>query len=176
MWSQAASGRVLFGTSKHRTWAFVTLTEGVCNLILSVLLVHYFQRLQNHGPYYGIYGDALGTAIPLAITMTLFMPGHMCRLLGIRMRTYLREAFVLPVLITIPLVATLLLMRLWYYPHNYRGLAVQLVIAGAVYGLGLLWVFKTKRAFQVGELAYKETPIPVENGMGTPVEAYQEEV
>ncbi len=176
MWSQAASGRVLFGISKHRTWAFVTLAEGICNLILSIVLVHYFQRAQNHGPYYGIYGDALGTAIPLACTMIFFMPGHLCRQLGIRMRTYLREAFVLPLLITMPLLGALLLMRRWYYPHNYLGLAVQLLIAGAVYGLGLLWVFKTKRAFQVGELAHNEKPIPIENGMGAPVEACQEDV
>jgi hypothetical protein len=78
MWCQAASGRVLFGISKHRTWAFVTLSEGIVNLLLSITLVHYFQRA-NHGPYYGIYGDALGTAIPLACTMTLFMPWHLCR-------------------------------------------------------------------------------------------------
>jgi hypothetical protein len=48
MWAQAASGRVLFGISKHRTWAFVTLGEGIANLILSVILVR---------PY-GIMGDA----------------------------------------------------------------------------------------------------------------------
>ncbi len=167
MWAQAASGRVLFGISKHRTWAFVTLSEGICNLILSIILVR---------PY-GIAGDAFGTAIPLACSMILFMPGHLCRQLGIRLRTYLWEAYVLPLLITAPLVPVLLLMRRWFIPHNYRQLAVQLLIAGLVYGLGLLWVVVTKRAFQVGELAPKETPIPVEDGMGSAVvEAYQRDV
>ena len=81
----------------------VTLGEGIVNLILSIVLVHYFQRA-GRGPFFGIYGDALGTAIPLACTMTLFMPWHLCSQLGIRMRTYLREAYTLPLLITVPLV------------------------------------------------------------------------
>src|SRR5579864_2439241 len=90
MWAQAASGRVLFGISRHRTWAFVTLAEGISNLILSILLVR---------PY-GIVGDALGTAIPLTCSMVFFMPGHLCKQLGIRLWTYLREAFVLPLVVS----------------------------------------------------------------------------
>jgi O-antigen/teichoic acid export membrane protein len=178
MWCQAASGRVLFGISKHRTWAYVTLSEGIVNLLLSITLVHYFQRA-GRGAFFGIYGDALGTAIPLACTMTLFMPWHLCHQLGIRMRTYLREAYTLPLLITVPLVVALLLMRRWFHPHNYPQLAVQMAIAGAVYGLGVLWVFKSKRAFKVGELSPQESA-RIANGMGTstpaPVEAYQEDV
>ena len=152
--------------------------EGIVNLVLSITLVHYFQRA-GRGPFFGIYGDALGTAIPLACTMTLFMPWHLCRQLGIRMRTYLLEAYTLPVLITLPLVGALLLMRRWFHPHNYPQLAVQMAIAGAVYGLGVLWVFKSKRAFRLGELSLQESA-RIANGMGTstpaPVEAYQEDV
>ena len=39
MLSQAASGRVLFGVSKHQTLATITVIEGVANLILSIALV-----------------------------------------------------------------------------------------------------------------------------------------
>ena len=155
MFAQAVSGRVLFGIGKHRTWAYVTLMEGVCNLILSIFLVR----------YYGIIGDAFGTAIPLTCSMVFFMPRHLCRLLEIRIRTYLREAFVLPLLITTPLVLVLLLMQRWYIPHTYRQLAIQLLIGGAVYGLGLLWVFATHRALKVGELAVEQPSVPIENGM-----------
>jgi O-antigen/teichoic acid export membrane protein len=175
MWCQAASGRVLFGISKHRTWAYVTLSEGIVNLLLSITLVHYFQRA-GRGPYFGIYGDALGTAIPLFCTMTMFMPWHLCRQLGIRMRTYLAEAYTLPVLINVPLVAALLLMRRWFHPHHYKQLAVQMAIAGAVYGVGALWVFKTRRAFKVGELTPREESGPETSGMSAPVGAYQEDV
>jgi hypothetical protein len=104
------------------------------------------------------------------------MPRHLCQVLGIRLRNYLREAFALPLLITAPLVLVLLLMRRWFIPHNYRQLAAQLLIGGVVYGLGLLWVFSSKRALKVGELAAKEEAASIENGVGTPVEAYREEV
>ena len=43
-------GTRFFGISEHRTWAFVTLGEGIINLLLSITLVHYFQRCRNHGP------------------------------------------------------------------------------------------------------------------------------
>jgi len=155
MFAQAVSGRVLFGMSKHRTWAYVTLIEGVCNLILSIVLVR----------YYGIVGDAIGTAIPLTCSMLLFMPLHLCRLLGIRLYTYLREGFALPCLVTAPLVAVLLLMRRWYVPHTYRQLAPQLLIAGVVYGLGLLWLYTTGRAMKTGELAAQQESVSIDKGM-----------
>ncbi len=195
MWVQAASGRVLFGISKHRTWGWVTLSEGIVNLILSIALVRYFQHTHPYPPYYGIYGDAYGTAIPLLCTMTFFLPWHLCRLLGIRMWTYLREAFVLPLALLVPLVGVLLLVRRWYHPHNYRQLLPQLFIVGAFYGLELLWVFKTNRAFRVGVLvdprkaALADVSIAkgsdsngtnvngtTANGASAPVEAYQEDV
>lgn len=155
MFAQAVSGRVLFGMSKHRTWAYVTLIEGVCNLILSIALI----------PHYGIIGDSFGTAIPLMCSMVFFMPHHLCRLLGIRIRTYLREAFVLPFLITAPTAAVLLLMQRWFIPHTYRQLALQLLIGGVVYGLGLIWVYATGRALRAGELAAQQESLAMDNSM-----------
>lgn len=166
-WSQGASGRVLFGMSKHGTWAVVTLIEGVCNVILSIILVR---------PY-GIIGDAFGTAIPLACSTIFFMPRHVSRLLGIRLRTYLREAYVLPLLLTAPLVPVLLLMRYWFIPHNYRQLALQLFIGGVVYGLGILWAFLTKAVLRVGELAPQQDAGPADGSVvAPPVEIYQQDV
>lgn len=141
--AQAASGRVLFGMAQHGTWAVVTLIEGVCNLGLSILLVR---------PY-GIVGDALGTAIPLTCSMVFFMPGHLCRKLGIRLWTYLREAYLLPLLISAPLVVAVLLMHHWFVAHHYWQLGIQLSICGVVYGGGLAWASLTGRALRVGELA-----------------------
>jgi O-antigen/teichoic acid export membrane protein len=155
MWAQAASGRVLFGISKHRTWAFVTLAEGISNLILSILLVR---------PY-GIIGDALGTAIPLTCSMVFFMPGHLCKQLGIRLWTYLREAFVLPILVSIPLVLVLLFMRRWFVAHNYWQLGIQLLVGGTVYGLCLAWVFLSSRALRVGQLAAVQELQPFDAGL-----------
>jgi O-antigen/teichoic acid export membrane protein len=162
MWAQAASGRVLFGISKHRTWAFVTLAEGISNLVLSILLV---RILRPRGVEYGIIGDALGTAIPLTCSMVLFMPRHLCKQLGIRVRTYLREAFVLPVLVSAPLVLVLLLMRRWFVAHNYWQLGIQLLVAGIVYASGLAWAYFTHRALRIGQLAAPQKMNPFDAGL-----------
>jgi O-antigen/teichoic acid export membrane protein len=164
--AQGASGRVLFGMAKHGTWAMVTLIEGVCNLILSILLVR----------AYGIIGDALGTAIPLSCSMIFFMPGHVCRKLGIRMQTYLREAYLLPLLTCAPLVVTLLLLHRWFVAHNYWQLGIQLLICGAVYGLALLWASLTGRALRVRELAaFPDSKSPEVSLVATGFESYQQD-
>jgi O-antigen/teichoic acid export membrane protein len=136
--------------SKHGTWAIVTLIEGVSNLILSIILVR---------PY-GIIGESLGTAIPLTCSVLFFMPRHLCKKLDIRIRTYVRESYSLPLLLCLPLAAVLLLMQRWFVPHNYRGLGLQLVIAATVYGTGLLWVVSTHRALRVEEASLRGAAPP----------------
>ena len=149
MLAQAASPRVLFGMSKHRTWAIVALTEGVVNIILSMILVR---------PY-GIVGDAIGTAAPLAVTTMCFLPWHLCRQLKIRMGTYLREAYLLPVILCAPVVLVLLAMKQWFVPHNYLQVGVHLGAAGVVYGLALAWAFVSKRAMKIGDLTSLEAAL-----------------
>lgn len=162
MLAQSASLRTLWGMAKHRTWGWVVLVEGVSNLILSIILV----RL------YGIMGDAVGTAIPLTCSMILFLPGHLCRLLQIRIGTYLYGAFLLPFALCIPLVSVLLLMRRWFIPHGLKQLVLQAVIGAIVYGIGLGWAFWTRRAWDVGHLGTNQED---ELTLAL-VEKYQEEV
>jgi O-antigen/teichoic acid export membrane protein len=166
-WAQGASGRILLGMSKHGTWAIVTVSEGVANLILSIILVR---------PY-GIIGDALGTAIPLTCSMLFFMPRHLCKKLDVRLRTFLRESYTLPLLLCIPLIAVLLLMQRWFVPHNYRQLGLQLLIAGAVYGAGVLWAVLTNHALRLNQLALNGSSTPAMSGMvSDSEEIYQREV
>jgi O-antigen/teichoic acid export membrane protein len=166
-WAQGASGRILLGMSKHGTWAIVTVSEGVANLILSIIFVR----------YWGIVGDALGTAIPLTCSMLFFMPQHLCKKLDVRLGTFLRESYTLPFLLCLPLIAVLLLMQRWFVPHNYRQLGLQLLIAGIVYGLGILWAALSNHALRVSEFALNGSVPPAEAGMiADPEEIYQREV
>lgn len=140
---QAASSRILFGTGRHGKLAVVTLIEGATNLVLSILLVR----------RYGIIGDALGTAIPLAGTFIFFMPFHLCSRLRLRVSTYLRQAYFLPLMLSAPLVLVLLGMQHWFVARTYRQLALQLFAGGIVYALGLGWAYATGRALHVENLA-----------------------
>lgn len=148
---QSASGRILFGMGKHGKLAVVSLIEGAANLALSVVLVRPF----------GIIGDAIGTALPLAGTFLFFMPFHLCSRLGIRVTTFLRQAFVLPLMLCAPMVIVLLLMQRWFVAHTYRQLAIQLLAGGATYAVCVGWAYMTDRALHVGELTpTAEKPMP----------------
>jgi O-antigen/teichoic acid export membrane protein len=131
---------------KHQMLAKVTLAEGLANLVLSVVLVR----------KYGIFGDAVGTAIPLTCTVLFFLPQHLCHLLKLRLLYYLRHSFLLPLALTIPLVGALLLLRRWYVPHHFLQLAAQVAIGMAVYGMGLGWAIWTRKAWHVEGLSYDE--------------------
>ena len=164
---QSASGRVLYGMSKHGKLAIATLIEGVTNLILSILLVR----------RYGIPGDALGTAIPLVGTYVLFMPYHLCSILGVRIWTFLRQAYLLPLMLCTPLVIVLLLMQRWFVAHTYRQLALHLLAGGLVYAACMAWGYFSNQDFHVGKLVPSTNRLVV--GMpGVPpaIETYEEEI
>ena len=143
MLAQAASSRVLLGMGRHKTLAIVSFVEGISNLLLSILLVR---------PY-GIIGDAVGTAIPLTCTMVLFMPRHLCGKLGLRVSTFLRQAYLLPVTLCIPMVVVLLLLHRWFVPHTRLQLGTQVFAAGLTYGICMLWAFLTDKAFHIGDIS-----------------------
>lgn len=164
---QSASARVLFGMSKHGKLAVVTMIEGVANLALSVWLVR---------PY-GVLGDAIGTAIPLAGTYLLFMPCHLCSRLGIRVSSFVRQAYLLPLLSCAPMVAVLLLMQRWFVPHTYRQLALQLLIGGVVYGACVTWAYLSGQALYVGNLAtLPDKPHPDAEVSTPPIETFPDEI
>lgn len=166
MLSQAASTRVLFGLGKHQTLARITVIEGVANLILSIALV----------PSLGIVGDALGTAIPLGFTYLVFMPRHLKKQIGVPVGVFVREAYTLPFLLTLPLVGTLWLANRFFYPRNLVQLVLETVAAGSVYAVGLFWAYRTNRAFHVAEIAGpSQPPAPDESTLPVVSVEYQNE-
>jgi O-antigen/teichoic acid export membrane protein len=140
--AQDVSGRILYGMARHKSLALVTGMEAIANLVLSIVLIRPF----------GIMGDALGTAIPLSCTALFFIPRHLCRVLNIRLLSYLREAFVLPLMLCAPTVGILLLMRWWFFARNYAQVGMQILISLIPYGLGLAWALWTKRIWNVPQL------------------------
>jgi O-antigen/teichoic acid export membrane protein len=144
--AQAASPRILYGMARHRPLAWVTSMESIANLMLSIILIRPF----------GILGDAAGTTIPLLCTTLFFMPRHLCRVLDIRISTFLREAYTLPLLLIAPSVAALLWMRHWFIAHTYLQVAFQILIGLMPYAVGVTWALWSKRVWQVGELKPKE--------------------
>ncbi len=83
------SGNALQAVKKHHYLSYQTVLEGAINLTLSILLVS----------RYGIYGVALGTAIPALITKLIVQPIFCCRILRINYWKYMLSVFIKPLLI-----------------------------------------------------------------------------
>jgi hypothetical protein len=91
-------------------------------------------------------------------TYLVFMPYHLCSRLGVRISSYLRHAYLLPVVTCAPMALVLLLMRRWFVPHGYKQLAIHLFAGGVVYGGCLAWAYVTGKALHVAD----EASIPPE--------------
>lgn len=137
--AQAASNRVLFGMARHRPLAVMAVVEGMVNVILSVALIRPL----------GIVGDALGTTIPLLFTSLVFLPLYTCRVVQVPVKTFLRQAYLLPFALCAPLAGTLLLLQHLFQAHTYPQLAIQVLAGGVVYSVGLTWLFLTKEPMGV---------------------------
>jgi O-antigen/teichoic acid export membrane protein len=76
--SQQPSISFLYGVSRHRFLAFLTLAEAVANVGLSIFWAR----------KYGLFGVALGTLVPIAVAKILIQPGYVCRHLQLSLKTY----------------------------------------------------------------------------------------
>ncbi|HUB03340.1 MAG TPA: oligosaccharide flippase family protein [Terriglobales bacterium] len=169
MLMQAASTRVLFGLGTHRTMAWVVTIEGIANLILSIALVALV-------PNFGVMGDCIGTAIPMAATYLLFMPRHLSKQIGVPVGRFVRDAYTLPSLLTVPFVLALLFANRLFVPQNLIQLILEVLLVGSVYGVGLFWAYRTNRAFHVGEIAGLGTSsLPKEEPLPAAIVEYQNE-
>jgi O-antigen/teichoic acid export membrane protein len=64
------AGSIAFGIEMHKTIAIWAIGEGVANLALSIILVH----------WYGIYGVAIGTLVPSLIVHIVLWPSYVSKL------------------------------------------------------------------------------------------------
>jgi O-antigen/teichoic acid export membrane protein len=127
--AQSGSIRILLGLGRQRTFALATMLDGIANLLLSIVLVR----------RWGIIGVAWGTAVPLACTSVLFLPGHVCRMLRVPVREFLRQAYLVPLALTVLMTFTLWTLRSYLAMPGYGGLLLQGGVAALVYFAGLAW-------------------------------------
>jgi O-antigen/teichoic acid export membrane protein len=80
--AQIPSNNMLFAVSKHKFYALANTVEGVANLVLSIYWVKKF----------GIWGVAMGTAVPMMVVRLLILPAYVCRVCSFSLRDYSRAA------------------------------------------------------------------------------------
>ena len=77
-----STASILYGTSRHRFLAVISLGEGILSLLLSLVLIRSF----------GILGVAFGIAIPMLFARSFAVPIYACRSVELRFGAYIRRA------------------------------------------------------------------------------------
>lgn len=109
---------LLYGISKHHYIAFANSCEGVINLILSLILLR----------YYGIYGVALGTAVPMLFFKLVVQPIYVCRVIKLSLYKYYFEALLIPGLKTLsPILLYYYLTKDFLSPNYVYIFSISLV-------------------------------------------------
>jgi O-antigen/teichoic acid export membrane protein len=125
---------ILQGMARHRPLAWLRIAEGSVNIVLSVLLLHWF----------GILGVALGTAIPMTLSALFYYPPHLCRILKTPLSTFVTRAFLPPLAFCVPLGAVLFALKDLFPKPSVATLAIQAGGGGLVYGALVLWFVFTR--------------------------------
>jgi len=145
---------LLYGTSRHRFLALVTIVEGLVNLGLSVILVR----------YYGILGVALGTTVPLIVHKALIQPVYVCRVANIALSGYMHTIGHAVAGVMAAMIVPFLLAQHYAAP-DYLTLFCLAAVSFVLYSLtSWLLVFNAVERYQIKKmffyvlLAYRNNP------------------
>lgn len=97
--SQFVANSIFVGSGKLKYLAYLNMALAVVNVGLSIILVK----------WYGIFGCALGTAIPLLINGSLFYPIYACRIVKIGLWEYFLRSYFRPLAASIPFLAVIVI-------------------------------------------------------------------
>ena len=125
---QASTQAMLFGLGRHKGLIFYRTLEGVLIAILGIG----FTKL------WGVWGCALGMAIPLVIVNLFLLPRHICKMIDLPISIYVRDGVLRTAGLTIPTIVGLLLMRPLFDISVWTGLIPFVLIGGAIYVLTLV--------------------------------------
>ncbi len=123
---------IAFGTEKHKVIARWAIGEGVTNLTLSIILVHWM----------GIYGVAVGTLLPNLFTQLVLWPPYIGKLNGLTSWGVISQVWGPMLLCAIPFAGASYLMNAWYPPHSILMFFAQTVAILPVFLLAVAVVFR----------------------------------
>jgi O-antigen/teichoic acid export membrane protein len=117
------AGAILQAMGRHRPLAVMAIASGAANLVLSIILA---RRL-------GLRGVALGTLIPSAIEVPLFVIPYAARTLGVSARTLFADVLGPILLPAASLALVLLFLQHAIAPASFLFIAIEAIIGGLVY-------------------------------------------
>ena len=134
IFSQAncAAFAIAFGTDKNKITARWAIGEGVANLGLSVLLVHFF----------GIYGVAVGTLIPNLFVNLVLWPRYIGRQVGMRSWEVMVKIWGPMLLSAVPFAIASYAVNVRFAPGSKLVFFAQTLLLLPIFFLTVLWMFR----------------------------------
>lgn len=120
---QLISYAVLKGLAKQKRYSYMSMVVSILNLILSIMLVQ----------KWGIIGVAIGAAIPQVLFHGLYVPWITLKILDMSAWDYFKKTYLLSIIPTFILLATLLLIREYQYPEGYFELLLSASLCTMAY-------------------------------------------
>jgi len=109
---------LMYGLSKHNFFSLFNSCEGISNLILSLILIKYF----------GIYGVALGTAIPMLLIKLVFQPLYVCSVINIKPNKYYLDIIMIMIMkVAVPILLGWFVFRSYLLPNYINILCIAVV-------------------------------------------------
>lgn len=126
------AGGIMYGVARHKRGAIWTGGEAIANLTLSLILIRYL----------GLVGVAWGTLIPAAFVALFLRPRYACSLVGVRVRDFLVQGGVRPLVAAIPYAAACYWTNLHWTAPNLGIFFLQIAATLPLFVVGVLLVFR----------------------------------
>jgi O-antigen/teichoic acid export membrane protein len=133
MFANRAAGSIAFGIEKHKMGAIWGIGEGVANLTLSIILVH----------WYGIYGVALGTLVPSLIVHTVLWPRYISHLVGLGSFDVYWKVWAPMFLASVPFAIATYAVGAFFPARNLAEFIAQVIVTLPVFFITVALVFRT---------------------------------
>ena len=124
---------IAFGIEKHKMSAIWAIAEGVTNLALSIVLVH----------WYGIYGVAIGTLIPSLIVQLILWPNYISTLVGLSYSEVMWKVWAPVFLSSIPFAIATYAVNIVFPAHKLTVFIFQVMVTLPVFFITVGMVFRT---------------------------------
>jgi O-antigen/teichoic acid export membrane protein len=131
-YANRTAGAIAFGVEKHKTTALWSIGEGVANLALSILLVH----------WYGIYGVAIGTMVPSLVVQVILWPRYISKLVGLSSFEVIAQIWGPMLLASIPFAAASYAVSILFPAHSLAVFFLQVLATLPIFFLTVALVFR----------------------------------
>ena len=123
IFSLSGANAILYGIGRLRIITYLAIIDAITCLSLSIVLAKPL----------GVIGVALGISIPLILFEVIARGIYMFYILKIPVLEFFRRSLMLPLASSIILAGPLMLLRRYFYPHNWGSFFAEVAVCSLIY-------------------------------------------